>query len=150
MDQDPWFDSVVIHLIHEVLGHRKPEVILKRFEDHGLMTFLELLELKPQDLENMKFLPAERNLWAIFIKFMRHEAEKVGLDLYEAPDDFFLSLSEEMFNAYRREELKSQSPVSNPGGFRSQNFTSPTIEPRLAGYGNSDLFHGIFCSMEQF
>jgi len=100
MGLDIWFDPVVTHLIHEVLGHRFPDTVLKRFEDHGLMTFLELLELKPQDLENMNFLPAERNLWVMFINFMKHEAEILGQDLYEAPDDFFLSLTGENFKTF--------------------------------------------------
>jgi len=131
MGQDTWFDSVVTHLIHEVLGHRLPDTVLKRFEEHGLMTILELLELKPQDLDNIKFLPAEKNLWFNFINFMRLEAEVAGLDLYEASGDFFLSLTGESFKTFRKEELKSQPPTSNFGGFRSQNITSPTIEPRI-------------------
>jgi len=110
-------DPLVEHIILEVLGpslsgRRYATKWLEAFVRFDCLIILDVITLSPRDIEDMGFSVGSRNLWGIFLSFIRDRATEDDHNVYNAPEFFLFNMTNDQFKSSRILTIQSRDTTS--------------------------------------
>lgn len=100
------YDPIAEYVIQNILGPSLGIKIGARWLDKAFNK--DVIALTPENLEDMIFPKGNCSLWKVFKEYMEDKASHEIFVMFEAPKDFWLSLSAESFKEYRIEYIESE------------------------------------------